>query len=126
VTGSITRLSIIDRGVAVVAVRGEIDLSNRAVLAEALSTATDTPDLRLLVCDLARVTFLSCAGISALVDVRSTVDGLDAELRVVVTEPAVLRVLDLTGQREPLGVCRHLDVALTRSRVEELGAHRSG
>ena len=99
-------------GVVVVAVDGEIDLANKDALAEALATVAADPGLRLLVCDLTTVSFLACAGVSVLVDTAAELDGRGALLRVVATDPTVLRVLDATGQRGPLGVRPHLSAAL--------------
>lgn len=99
-------------GVVVVTADGEIDLSNRAELAGALAGASADPELKLLVCDLSKVTFLACTGVSALAELRSELDGRGAVLRVVTTDTVVLRVLEVTGQRELLGVRPHLSAAL--------------
>lgn len=99
-------------GVVVVTASGEIDLANRAELADTLANAIADPQLRLLVCDLARVGFLACTGVSVLEDVRAELEPRGAELRVVATDPVVLRMLDATGQRDVLGVRAHLAAAL--------------
>jgi anti-anti-sigma factor len=99
-------------GVVVVTADGEIDLSNRAELAHALSGAVADPGLKLLVCEFTEVSFLACTGVSALAEARSELAGRGAVLRVVTTDPVVLRVLDITAQREPLGVRPHLTSAL--------------
>jgi anti-anti-sigma factor len=106
------RTTTIAPGVVIVTAAGEIDLANRAALAEALSTAVSDLDIRLLVCDLTNVGFLACTGVSALLDVRSELDVQGAVLRVVATDPTVLRVLDATGQLEALGVRPTLASAL--------------
>lgn len=106
------RTATIAPGVVIVTADGEIDLANRAALAEALSTVVESPGVRLLVCDLTMVGFLACTGVSALLDVKSELDGQGALLRVVTTDPTVLRVLDATGQHEALGVRPTLASAL--------------
>ena len=90
--------------VVVVRASGEIDLATSAPLREALERAATNPTVRLLVCDLSGVTFLACNGLTLLLAARSTMDGRDGELRVVATEPSVLRLFALTGLTEKLGV----------------------
>ena len=91
-------------GVVVVSAEGEIDLANRDALAAALAPAAADPEALLLVCDLAAVTFLACSGLSVLLDVKAELVARGAALRVVTTDPTVLRVLDATGQRAALDV----------------------
>ena len=86
----------------VVRVSGEIDRATGAPLREALELAAADPTVRLLVCDLSDVTFLACCGLTMLLQARSTMDG--RELRVVATEPIVLRLFALTGLMEKLDV----------------------
>jgi anti-sigma B factor antagonist len=105
------RTSVLGRGVVVVSVGGEIDLANKADLASAL-TVTDS-DLRLLVCDLTRVSFLACTGVSTLAETNSHLSQRGATLRVVAADPVVLRVLKVTGQHDLLGVHPTLRSALT-------------
>jgi anti-sigma B factor antagonist len=109
----VLRTEELSPGVVVVTADGEIDLANRAELAGALAGVIARHGLKLLVCDLTRVTFLACTGVSTLAEVRSELDGRGAALRLVTTDPVVLRVLDITGQRELLGVRPHLTSALT-------------
>ncbi|HEX2132587.1 MAG TPA: anti-sigma factor antagonist [Actinophytocola sp.] len=106
------RTSTVDTGVVLVSAVGEVDLANRHALAEALAAATAESEPRLLVCDLSRVSFLACSGVSVLLDASTEVHGRGALLRVVATEPTVLRVLDVTGQREALNVRPNLAEAL--------------
>ncbi|GAB3432719.1 hypothetical protein GCM10027436_07940 [Actinophytocola sediminis] len=91
---------------------GDIDLATRAELASGLAMAATDPELRLLVCDLTRVGFLACAGVSVLAETRSELAGRGAAMRVVATDPVVVRVLAVTGQRESLGVRPRLRAAL--------------
>lgn len=99
-------------GVVVVSATGEIDLANRDALAAALAPATADPTTRLLVCDLTATTFLACSGLSILLDVKTELEERRAFLRVVASDPTVLRVLDVTGQREVLDVRPELSDAL--------------
>jgi anti-anti-sigma factor len=47
--------------------------------------------------DLAEVSFLDCAGLSALVAVRNAAVHAGAQIRISHAQPIVRRVLDLTG-----------------------------
>lgn len=107
----IRHLSTID-GVAVVAATGEIDLANVLEFREALRPIVADPALTLLVCDLSRVTFVSCAGLSALLDVKAVLAARGARLRVVAGGPAVLRPLAVTGLLDLLPVSPDLATAL--------------
>jgi anti-anti-sigma factor len=108
----VLRTSGLAAGVVVVSVTGDIDLATRAELANGLSRAITDPDLRLLIVDLTRVGFLACTGVTTLSDLRSDLAGRGVALRVVATDPVVLRVLNVTAQRELLGVRPHLGAAL--------------
>jgi anti-anti-sigma factor len=99
-------------GVVVVAAAGEIDLANRGALAAELAGPADDPATGVLVCDLSATTFLSCSGLSVLLDARARLTARGAALRVVTARSAVLRVLDATGQRAVLDVRPDVDSAL--------------
>lgn len=101
-------------GVVVVSADGEIDLANRDALAAALSPAAADPAVWLLVCDLSGTTFLSCSGLSVLLDARAELRRRGAALRVVTADATVLRVLDVTGQRAALDVSPEVATALSR------------
>jgi anti-sigma B factor antagonist len=91
----------------VVHVSGEIDLATATPLRDALEHAAADPTVRILVCDLSRVTFLACNGLTMLLSARSALAERGGELRVVATEPIVLRLFALTGLAEKLGVQSH-------------------
>jgi anti-anti-sigma factor len=115
VTGSpplhIRHLSTSD-GVAVVAATGEIDLANVLEFRDAMAPAEADPELRLLVCDLSRVAFVSCSALSTLLDVMAVLGARGARLRVVAHGPAVLRPLSVTGLLDVLPVSPDLAAAL--------------
>lgn len=90
--------------VVVVRATGAIDLATAAPVREALELAADDPAVLLLVCDLSGVTFLGCNGLTMLLAALSTMDGRGGELRVVTTEPVVLRLFAATDLTEKLGV----------------------
>lgn len=90
--------------VVVVRATGEVDLATGNPLRDALEAAAADPKVQVLVCDLSGVTFLACNGLTMLLAARSAMDGRGGELRVVATEPIVLRLFALTGLTEKLGV----------------------
>jgi anti-sigma B factor antagonist len=81
---------------AVVTASGEVDLTNADGLREALLSALDAR-ARGLVVDMTQTTFLDSAGVTALVRASRRAAATDATLRLAVTAPAVLRVLNLVG-----------------------------
>lgn len=111
-------------GVVVVSAEGEIDLANRDALGTALAPTAADPAVRLLVCDLSAVTFLSCAGLSVLLDVKAELEARGSAVRVVTADPTVLRVLDATAQRAALDV--HPRLAAAMRRPESVGSPDRG
>ena len=75
---------------------GEIDITNAEQLRDALLTALNAGALGLVV-DLTAVTFLDSAGVTALVRASRRAAATEATVRLAVTAPAVLRVLNLVG-----------------------------
>jgi anti-anti-sigma factor len=88
---------------AVVAASGEIDLTNADGLRDVLLSALDA-GARGLVVDMTATTFLDSAGVTALVRTSRRSSATDTTLRLAVTAPAVLRVLDLVGLDQLIGV----------------------
>jgi len=80
-----------------VAVSGEVDLATAEVLRDRLLDVLRDEAPTMLRVDLAAVTFLDCAGISALVAVHNAAVRTGRQMRVTHTQPIVRRVLDLTG-----------------------------
>lgn len=81
---------------AVVTAAGDIDLTNAERLRDSLMTALNAGAAAVVV-DLTAATFLDSAGVTALVRASRRARASEAALRVAVTAPAVLRVLDLVG-----------------------------
>lgn len=102
----------------IVSVAGEIDLATVDVFRDSLSPHLSDPVTRLLVCDLSRVKFLACSGLSILVNARTALVARGAGLSVVANSPAVLRPVTVTGLRDPLRVRPNLSAALVRSTVD--------
>lgn len=81
---------------AVVTGAGEIDLTNADGLRDALLSALNAGALGLVV-DLTATTFLDSAGVTALVRTSRRAVASEATMRLAVTAPSVLRVLNLVG-----------------------------
>jgi anti-sigma B factor antagonist len=81
---------------AVVAGAREIDLTMADSFREALLSALNDGALGLIV-DLTATVFIDSAGITALVRASRRAAASEAAVRLAVTAPAVLRVLDLVG-----------------------------
>ena len=96
-------------GGSVVRVRGEVDLATSPALADALAgiAAADGP----VVVDLTDVGFLDSSGLSVLLQARERL-AAGPGLRLVVTRPALTRVLAVTGLDEVFDVAPTVDEAL--------------
>ena len=104
---------------AVVTAAGEIDLTNAGSLRDALLSALNAGALGLVV-DLTATTFLDSAGVAALVRAWRRAGAMEATVRLAVSSPAVLRVLDLVGINQLIEV--HPSVA---EAVASLPDHRT-
>lgn len=91
-------------GVVLVTVAGEVDMLTVFSLRVALGPPAADPAIRVLVCDLSRVSFFGCSGVTALLDTRAVMAKRDASLRLVAQGHAVLRPLTITGLRDVLPV----------------------
>jgi anti-anti-sigma factor len=81
---------------AVVSASGEIDITNAEGFRDAMLTALNAGAAALVV-DMTSTTFLDSAGVTALVRAARRATATDATLRLAVTAPSVLRVLNLVG-----------------------------
>ncbi len=96
---------------AVVTAAGEIDLTNAEWLRDALLSALNAGASALVV-DLTATTFIDSAGVTALVRASRRAGASDAVLRLAVTVPAVLRVLNLVGIDQLISVYPSVAAAL--------------
>src|ERR1700732_5209199 len=108
-----------DRGYAVVAVAGEVDIATVTRLRERLFELAASG--RTLVVDLDQVSFIDSSGLAALVGAarRAAVHG--ASLHVVCARPQTRQLFRLTGLDGQIPLARTLDAAL-----ESLAAARPG
>jgi anti-anti-sigma factor len=115
VSDELFRTSWIGR-TAVVTAAGEIDLTNAESLRNALLSALNAGALG-LVADLTATTFLDSVGVAALVRAWRRAGATGAALRLAVSSPTVLRVLDLVGLNQLIEV--HPSVAEAVASVPE-------
>ncbi len=83
-------------------VAGEIDLSNIEALQAEVANALESGETRLVVVDLAEVSFLDSSGISALLKGRRLADDAGKGFRVEGAQGMVREVLTITGVWEHL------------------------
>lgn len=81
---------------------GEIDLDNAGCLRAAIGDAFSEPRATEVVVDLVQVSFLACAGVSALVDGRRTAASGTKSYAVVNAHGVARKVLILTGLLDQL------------------------
>lgn len=80
----------------VVALAGEIDLSNHVALRTALNDLIVGGSVD-LVLDLTDVTFMDSTGLGAMIGTRRRVHAFQGSLAIVLTNDAILRVFQVTG-----------------------------
>ena len=98
--------------VVVVEMRGAIDLATEEAMRNALANAACVEDLRLLICDMTHVSFLSCAGLNVLLRIRATLKPRGAQMRVVAQSPIVVLLFDVTRLGGTLGLCASVHEAI--------------
>jgi anti-sigma B factor antagonist len=90
-------------GVAVLAASGEIDVATAPELHDRLGKLLQgSPEL--LVVDLADVSFIDSTGLGVLVGAVRDVRAGGGDLRLVVTQPQIIRLLEITGLDEVFNV----------------------
>ena len=82
--------------VAVVALPAEIDVTNADTVQDELLAALDQRAV-LLIADMSRTDFCDSSGVSAMVRVFRRAVASGSAMRLVVSTPAVQRVLSITG-----------------------------
>lgn len=97
--------------VVVVQLCGEVDIATEGVMRQALTAAAGTADLRLLVCDMTGVSFLSCVGLTVLLRTKAALKPRGVLLRVIARSSAVVMLFDATGLADTLGLCANLQDA---------------
>ena len=79
---------------------GELDLATAPILERAFDLVFDDGDVRMIVVDLAELSFMDSSGLHLLLRMTEACRAGD-RLRVVNSSPAVVRLLDVSGTRAP-------------------------
>jgi anti-sigma B factor antagonist len=85
-----------ESGVPVLNVRGEIDVSTAPELHGLLADVVSHGP-QLVIVNLTDVSFIDSTGLGVLVEAVRDVRGGGGDLRLVVTQPQIIKVLELTG-----------------------------
>ncbi len=86
----------------VIGIRGEVDADNCGAMADQV-LAVHQSDPEVLV-DLSEMTFLDSSGISAFLELKTTVEEQDRSLRLTHPTDSVRRVLEITGLTTVFGL----------------------
>lgn len=95
---------------AVVSVLGEVDLATAPALERRLLGVADDPAGELLV-DLTGCSFLDSQGLRALVATRRRLERSNRRLPLVLSDPNVLRIFEITHFDEPFEIYPSLSAA---------------
>ena len=98
-------------GATIVTARGEVDVATAPALRDGLEEALDR-DIGSVVVDLTGVTFIDSTGLGVLIGARRRCVEAGRELRVVVAEPRILKVFEITGLTELFTIHPALEPAL--------------
>ena len=101
--------SFLHPGHLVVALRGELDISDAPGLARALSAAAGSGSP--IIVDLAGLTFIDCSSLSALACAREKARQAGGDLVLAAPQRQVLRVLSLTSLIDQLPVFASVEEA---------------
>jgi stage II sporulation protein AA (anti-sigma F factor antagonist) len=98
-------------GALVITVAGEVDFETISALDEALaSAAEEAPPV--VIADFTEVTFMDSTGLNALLTAHRELLARGRRLALAGAQPAVLRVLDLTGADKVIPIYSTVDQAL--------------
>ena len=96
---------------AVITLPAEIDMTNADQVREDLLSVLNQRAV-LMIADLSKTTFCDSAGVGALARTFRRAEASQSEMRLVVSTPAVLRVLTLTGVDRLLDIYPSVTAAL--------------
>jgi anti-anti-sigma factor len=84
-------------------VRGELDIATVPILEQAFAAVLARDNVRMIVVDLAKLTFMDSSGLHLLLRMNDACGAAD-RLRIVNGSQAVVRLLDLSGVGELLPI----------------------
>ena len=98
-------------GVTIVAARGELDMATAPRLRD-LTIARLTAGDQAIVLDLSEVEFLDSTGLGTLVAILKRTRSLEARMALVITQPRVMKVFELTALTSAFAIYDSIDAAL--------------
>jgi anti-sigma B factor antagonist len=98
-------------GVAVLALRGEIDVYTAPRMRQAIVDLVDAGSLNIVV-DMDKVDFLDSTGLGVLVEGLKRVKTRNGTLSLVVTQDKILKIFDITGLNKAFPIHGSLEDAL--------------
>ena len=109
------RLVLASADSPIVTLPAEIDITNAEQSAADLAAAC-RPGTRAVVADLTRTTFCDSSAVRALLQSHQLAASLDIDLKVAITSPSVLRILELMGLTSVLRLYPSIEAAVGASR----------
>jgi anti-anti-sigma factor len=91
----------------------EIDVSNAGPTRALLMSLVEESGAQVVIVDMAGTTFCDSAGVTALATAHRKAAAQGAEIRVVAVTAPVLRIFELTGLDQLLGVFPSMSAALS-------------
>ena len=98
-------------GLTVVSPYGEVDVATAPALREHLDQVIER-DRGPVVIDLTSVTFIDSTGLGVLISARKLCADAERDLRIVVSEPRIRKVFEITGLTDHFTMHESLDSAL--------------
>jgi anti-sigma B factor antagonist len=98
-------------GVAVLTLRGEIDVYTAPRMRQAIVDLVDAGSLNIVV-DMQKVDFLDSTGLGVLVEGLKRVRTRNGNLSIVVTQDKILKIFDITGLNKAFPIHGSLEDAL--------------
>jgi anti-sigma B factor antagonist len=90
-------LSEPSEGALVLSLSGELDMGTVGPLADSAKAAISSGDYETLVFDLTRLTFIDSTGLQVLAQAHRGMTAAGGEVRIVCSDPHILRVFELTA-----------------------------
>jgi anti-sigma B factor antagonist len=112
-TGYEIKISWVD-GMPVVSAPAEVDLTNAGDLREAMRSCLDAGHTTLVV-DMRETTFCDSAGLEQIVQANRRAVAADGEVRLVISDASVLRILAIIGVDRVVPIFTDLDEAVAEA-----------
>jgi len=98
-------------GIAVLSLRGEIDVYTAPRMRQAIVDLVDGGSLNIVV-DMGQVDFLDSTGLGVLVEGLKRVRTRNGNLSIVITQDKILKIFDITGLNKAFPIHGSLEEAL--------------